>query len=185
MMALLSFLNLRVPAALVLLLAALLVWQSVRIEGLPLLGGGLKAQIVQLEKMRDAHALADAQDATARLMAQRARDDHARRHAQDHLAMERATQTQIQTVIREVPVYVSAASDAKCVLPWGAVRLLDAAASGADPTQLRDHVAPGQPDDAASDVELSEMVALLAANLGTARRNADQLMHLQRALTPQ
>jgi hypothetical protein len=44
--------------------------------------------------------------------------------------------------------------------------------------------APGQPDDAASDVKLSEAVALLAADLGIARRNADQLTHLQKAVQP-
>jgi len=182
MTALLSFLRLRVPAPLALLLALLLFWQSARIEGLPLLDDGFKARIVVLERERDVHALADAKAATARLMAQRARDDHAGRQAQDHLALDRAMQTQIQTVIREVPIHVSAASDAKCVLPWGAVRLLDAAASGADPAQLRDRIAPSQPDDAASDVTLSETVALLAANLGAARQNAGQLDHLQRAL---
>src|SRR5690606_26334152 len=85
-------------------------------------------------------------------------------------------------VVKEVPVYVGGASDRKCILPWGAVRLLDAAASGTDPARLRDHIAPGQPDDAASDVTLSEAVALLAANLGTARLNAGQLEHLQRAV---
>ena len=105
--------------------------------------------------------------------------------ARAQLGAERAADIQIRTVIREVPFYVSAESDAQCVLPWGAVRLLDAAASGADPAQLRDLIAPGQPDDAASDVALSEAVALLAGNLGAARINAGQLEHLQRALTPE
>ncbi len=40
-------------------------------------------------------------------------------------------------------------------------------------------IAPGQPDDAASDVGLSEAIALLAGNLGAARLNALQLEHLQ------
>ena len=81
-----------------------------------------------------------------------------------------------------MPVYVSAKSDALCVLPWGAVRLLDAAASGADPAFVAAAVAPGQPDDAASDVKLSEAVALLATDLGRARDNADQLKHLESAI---
>ncbi len=136
-----------------------------------------------LERERDAHALSDARDETARLLAQRARDEQARAHAQHHLVTDRAIQTQIETVIREVPVHVSAASDAKCVLPVGAVRLLDAAASGADSAHVRDRVAPGQPDDAASGLSLSDVVALLADNLGRARQNAGQLEHLQRALT--
>ena len=38
--------------------------------------------------------------------------------------------------------------------------------------------------DAASDVKLSEIVALQAANLGAARQNASQLTHLEQAVTP-
>ena len=62
------------------------------------------------------------------------------------------------------------------------MRLLDAAASGADPADVRARVAPGQPDDAASDVTLSEAVALLATDLGIARQTADQLRQLQAAV---
>jgi hypothetical protein len=64
------------------------------------------------------------------------------------------------------------------------VRLLDAAASGADPADLRARIAPGFADDAASDVGLPEVAALLAADLGIARQNAGQLEHLQKALAP-
>lgn len=94
------------------------------------------------------------------------------------------TETQIQTVIREVPVYVSAKSDQACRLPWGFVRLFDAAASGAGLADIRDRIAPGQPDDAASDVGLSEALALLAANFGAARHNAGQLEQLEKAVAP-
>ncbi len=38
------------------------------------------------------------------------------------------------------------------------------------------------PDDAASDVKLSEIVALIAADFGIARQNAGQLEHLQKAV---
>jgi len=184
MTALLSFLSARVPAALALLLAALLFWQSARIEGVPFLGGGFKARIAALERKRDAHALADARAEAARLQAAAAQAARGEAQARAHLAESRAADVQIQTVIREVPVYVSAKADAACSLSWGAVRLLDAAASGADPAYVRDRVAPGQPDDAPSDVALSEAVALLAANLGAARLNAGQLEHLRRALAP-
>jgi hypothetical protein len=43
---------------------------------------------------------------------------------------------------------------------------------------------PGQPDDAASDVKLSEIAALLAANFGIARQNAGQLEDLEKAVPP-
>jgi hypothetical protein len=64
------------------------------------------------------------------------------------------------------------------------VRLLDAAASGADTGDVAAAIAPGQPDDAASDVKLSEIAALLAGNLGVARQNAGQLAGLERAAGP-
>ncbi|HEY4078920.1 MAG TPA: hypothetical protein VGM26_18470 [Rhizomicrobium sp.] len=70
------------------------------------------------------------------------------------------------------------------MLPWGAIRLLDAAASGAGLDDVAAAIAPGQPDDAASTVKLSDAVALLAADLGIARQNADQLTHLEKAVQP-
>jgi hypothetical protein len=83
-----------------------------------------------------------------------------------------------------VPAYVSEKASAACVVPWGLVRLFDAAASGADPDDVGAAIAPGQPDDAASDVTLPALAALLAADLGIARENAGQLSHLQAAVRP-
>jgi hypothetical protein len=99
-----------------------------------------------------------------------------------HAAGDRAIQNQIQTVMQKVPVYVDDKSDAGCVLPWGAVRLLDAAAGGAGLDDVAARIAPGQPDGAPSDVKLSEAVALLARDLGIARQNAGQLEHLEKAV---
>jgi hypothetical protein len=188
MSALLSFLGGRIAApfagAVALLFAVAFLWQSARINGVPLLGGGFKVRIAALERQRDLHALADARAEAALLRAQAGLVARGENQARAHLAMQRAADAQIKTVVKEVPVYVSASSDAKCILPWGAVRLLDAAASGADPAGLRDRIAPGQPDDAASSIALSDAVALLAGNLGAARQNAGQLEHLQRAVAP-
>ena len=69
MMAFLSLIWERVSGPVLLLLVLLLTWQSLRIEGVPLLGGGLKAQIVQMVREREAHALADAQEDASRLAA--------------------------------------------------------------------------------------------------------------------
>lgn len=95
---------------------------------------------------------------------------------------DRAIETQIQTVIREVPRHVDAKADSVCVLGWGAVRLLDAAASGTDPGVAAALIAPGQPDGAASTVALSDLVALLAQDLGIARDNDGQLTQLEKAV---
>ena len=173
-----------VAGACALLLAAGLLWQTARIEGLPLIGGGFKAQVTGLQQQIAVRDLAATKAEVAALQARARLADAAGAQARAAAVSDQAIQTQIQTVIREVPVHVSDASDHECVVPWGAVRLLDAAASGAELGDVAAHVAPGQPDDAASDVKLSEAVALLAADLGIARQNAVQLEHLEKAVTP-
>lgn len=173
-----------VASACALLLAAALAWQTVRIDGVPLIGGGLKVQVAGLQQQIAARHLAQAQAQAAALQARAqltATQDAVARNA---AAGDQAIQTQIQTVIREVPVHVDAKSDAACVVPWGLVRLLDAAASGADIGDVAAAIAPSQPDDAASDVKLSEIAALLAGNLGAARQNAGQLEALEKAVGP-
>lgn len=86
------------------------------------------------------------------------------------------TQTQILT--REVTKYVPVEVDHGVVIPWGFVRVLDAAASGAgDPAAIS--VGAGQSDTAASDVALSEIATLSAANDGACRANAEQLAALE------
>lgn len=79
------------------------------------------------------------------------------------------------TITKEIPVYVTAKSDANCILPNGAIKLLDAAGLGADPATLSG--AAGELNDAPSGISLSQAVALLAANLGNG--NAEQLSVLQ------
>jgi hypothetical protein len=177
-----SRLGTAVATAAAILFAAGFFWQSVRIDGWPLVGGGLKAQIAQLQGRAAADALAHASSEAAALAAQAKAAAAANEEARAHAVAAAANARQIRTVIEKVPVYVSEKSDTGCVVPWGAVRLLDAAASGTGPDFARAHVAPGQPDDAASDVTLSEAVALLAADLGAARDNEDQLRHLENAV---
>jgi hypothetical protein len=164
-----------------LLLAAALAWQTARIDGLPLIGGGLKAQVAGLTQQLAARDLAQARGEAAALQARAQLATAQEAIAAKAATSDQAIQTQIQTVIREVPRAVPT-SRACAYLPWGAVRLLDAAASGADVGDVAARIAPGQPDDAASDVKLSEAVALLAADLGVARQNAGQLEGLEHAV---
>ncbi len=167
-----------------LVLGAGLAWQTARIDGWPLIGGGLREEVAGLQRRIAAQDLAQAKAESAALVARARLVDAAEAVARDHVASDQAIQTQIQTVIREVPKRVDAKDDAGCVVPWSVVRLLDAAASGAELGDVAARVAPGQPDDAASDVKLSEIVALLAANFGIARQNAGQLEDLEKAVTP-
>jgi len=180
----LAWLGSRLAMGVACMLAVALAWQTARIEGWPLTGGGFKAQVAALQARIAARDLADARAQAAALAARQKMADASRAVARDAVANDHVIQAQIQTVIREVPKRVDAKADSVCVLDWGAVRLLDAAASGADPGDIAAHIAPGQPDDAPSDVKLSAAVALLAADLGIARRNAGQLEGLQKAVSP-
>jgi hypothetical protein len=169
-------------SAAALLFAAGLAWQTERIDGMPLIGGGLKAQVAQLEAKVASDELARANTQVALLTAQAQRTAAANDAARAHEEARSANAKQIQTVIREVPIRVDAKSNNLCILPVGAVRLLDAAASGADPDTVAARVAPGIADDAPSGTALSEAITLLVDDLGRARDNADQLRLLQAAV---
>ena len=85
---------------------------------------------------------------------------------------------QTQMLTREVTKYVPVDVDHGVVIPWGFVRVLDAAAAGAgDPAAIS--IGAGEFDTAASDVTLSEVAALSAANNGACHANAEQLAALE------
>lgn len=90
--------------------------------------------------------------------------------------------TVTRTLIREVPVYVTAEADARCVVPVGFVRLHDAAASGR-PASLPDPA--GQSHDAPSGLDLSAVGGVVAENYGTCREDAQRLIDLQDWVTAQ
>lgn len=77
------------------------------------------------------------------------------------------------TIIKEVPIYVTAQSDAACTLDHGFVRLHDAAAKGIIPDPA------GPADAAAAGVALSTAAATVASNYTRCRENAEQLTALQ------
>ncbi|MFN4063017.1 MAG: hypothetical protein ACK4JA_02395 [Parazoarcus communis] len=78
-----------------------------------------------------------------------------------------------ETIIKEVPVYVSVQADAACTINRGFVRLHDAAAAGELPEPARDS------DAAAAGLALSAVAGTIAANYQTCHENAEQLRALQ------
>lgn len=78
-----------------------------------------------------------------------------------------------ETIIKEVPVYVSAQADAACLVPRGFVRLHDAAAQGVVPEPA------GNSDAAPAGVALSAVAGTVAENYTACRENAEQLTALQ------
>jgi hypothetical protein len=85
--------------------------------------------------------------------------------------------TVTRTLIEKVPVYVTATTDARFPVPWGFVRLHDAAAVGDDLSAAA--ASPGRPDDAASNVAASEAAGVIVANYGSCRADQARLAELQ------
>ena len=77
------------------------------------------------------------------------------------------------TIIKEVPVYVTPEADAACVLSRGFVRLHDAAAAGRLPESA------GGPDAGPAGIALSTVAGTVADNYGRCHENAEQLISLQ------
>ncbi|CAQ43917.1 hypothetical protein V3O09_12200 [Stenotrophomonas maltophilia] len=78
------------------------------------------------------------------------------------------------TIVKEVPVYVTATADAACTVPAGFVHIHDAAASGHPPTGPA-----GDPDAPAAGVTLSAVAETTAANYATCHATAAQVTGLQ------
>jgi hypothetical protein len=130
----------------------------------------------------------------AQLADLKAKDAAALKVAQAHVATVQAAQTKAtatvlatytpavaaiaanaQALAKEIPAYVTPKDDAGCTLNTGAVRLLDAAASGVSVLPS----AAGSVDDAPSGVALSTLVGTDVSNDAAALENADQLAALQ------
>jgi hypothetical protein len=85
--------------------------------------------------------------------------------------------TQTVTLTKEVPVYVSAKTDARTCVTYGLVRVLDAAATGRDPAELP--LGAGESDESCASVAASSLARNVAENYGAARANAEQLNALE------
>jgi len=77
------------------------------------------------------------------------------------------------TIIKEVPTYVTPEADARCVIPRGFVRLHDAAAANKIPDPA------GTSDAAASGIALSTAAGTIANNYERCAENSEQLIALQ------
>lgn len=79
------------------------------------------------------------------------------------------------TIVKEIPVYVSKAADAACVVPAGFVRVHDASAAN-----LPVSGGPLGTDDGPSGIALSAVAETVAGNYTNCRANAEQLKALQK-----
>lgn len=97
-------------------------------------------------------------------------------HAITEASAQDAEKEKTRVIVQKVPRYIARVVPVACV-PWGLVRLHDAAVRGDDPDAA---TAPaGQPDDACSPFSPGEFAAIVAGNYGVARANAEQLNALE------
>lgn len=78
------------------------------------------------------------------------------------------------TIVKEVPIYVTANADAACAVPAGFVQLHDTAASGSATAGPA-----GDPDAPAAGVTLSAVAETVAGNYATCHATAAQVVALQ------
>ena len=84
--------------------------------------------------------------------------------------------TQVKEIVKEVPVHVTQAADARCVVPVGLVRIHDSAFGfDADPS------AAGEPDDGPAGIPLSQVAEVVAENAGACRQWREQALALRLA----
>lgn len=102
------------------------------------------------------------------------------RVAAQHETQAQATiQTVTRTIVKRIPTYVHVSTPGAPVpcIPWGFVRLHDAAVLGVDPASLPNPA--GQSDDACSTITYPDLAARIADNYAAARANAEQLNALE------
>jgi hypothetical protein len=126
----------------------------------------------------------DWRDAAAQLAAARtaiAVVQHQAAVGQQVAVASQKAQDQVRTVtrilIQKVPEYVTPTTDARYPLPWGFVRLHDAAAAGAPLPAAAP--GPGGADDAPSDVAASSAAAVIVANYGDCHADQERLAAFQ------
>jgi hypothetical protein len=124
-------------------------------------------------------AQSDARDLEAERLSQAFEQGQALGTVRDRIVTQYVDRVQVirergATLIKEVPVYVSAKADAACVVNAGFVRLHDAAAGNLPAPEPS-----GAADEAPSGIALSAVATTTAANYTDCNANAEQLSKLQ------
>lgn len=144
------------------------------------IGGLFATQQVRIKvALRQAQAaLADADTAKARAALLAAELDFAhttQRVVTQYIDRVTVVRERGQTIIKEVPTYVTLQADAQCPVPVGFVRLHDAAATNTVP----DPGFTGNPDAPAAGITLSRVASTVAGNYTTCYETREQLIALQ------
>lgn len=169
------------------MIGALVGWKGYAIAGAVSLavgfGGGWKVRDAFADAAWTRRDLADAQEATNR--AETALRGMQRSEAISAVIGEKSATRQIEIrnttneIVREVPRFISVEADREACptgVPWGFVRLHDAAAAGRVPA-VPDPAQP--PNDAASGITTAAVAGTVTANYGTCHAELERLASLQ------
>jgi hypothetical protein len=136
---------------------------------------GLRLQLADL-KLSNATELAQATEAASRDQA--ARDKITLTTAVAEAEAQKQIITRTVTLIQKVPTYVSPETDSRICVPYGVVRLLDAATLQTSPDAFP--LPTGQSDESCSPVEASALAKGVIENyLNVCEANSEQLTQLQ------
>ena len=121
---------------------------------------------------------AEAQATTAEAGERTAQGQLAQKQASDHIVVQYVDRVQVvhdigATLTQEIPVYVTAPADARCLVPVGFARVHNAAAAGVLPGT------PGAADAQPSGLALSAVAGTVVDNYTTCHATAAQLTALQ------
>lgn len=148
--------------------------------------GALSASAWGGYKLRDLSATAEMAQkdrAHAQAVAAAVVEAQTRQRAADQVAIDIAGQqgpvqekiiVETQTVVERIPYYVS---DASGCITIGLIRVLDAAALGADPAAL--DLAPGERNDTCAGIGPAALAEHVSKNYGRARQDAARLTGAQ------
>ena len=137
-----------------------------------------------VEALQKKIAIIQRDDARAKVEALAAAADRLRRAdaisltaAVAEAAAQQKLDDQKSVIAKEVHRHVASDISRRVCVPYGVVRVLDAASLGADPDGLS--LPAGQSDGACAPVTAASLAANVAGNYAAARANAEQLSALQ------
>jgi len=130
-----------------------------------------------IESLKLAQAKAEARALAARVSIVKAQDAVTLAAALGEARAQQKLTDEKNLIPREVRIHVPPSIDRSVCIPYGLVRVLDAATLGIDASGLS--VPAGQSDGACAPVAASALAEAVADNYATARQNAEQLNALE------
>lgn len=127
-----------------------------------------------IAELKLAHAQALLDGAAEAAATQKAMDEAGMNAVGNYVEVKLDIVMQTATIVKEIPYYVQ---DTSTCVTVGLIRVLDAAAVGADPADLA--LSPGEFNESCAGIGARALAGSIVENYGRARENAAQLAGLQ------